>query len=122
MDERRKFRRVECNARGRAENLEQGIEFGIVTRDITPEGVRLVTDYGPKIGDVLDLKITINGSTVQCTAKVVWIDHDPSHNNRERFQCGLSITHIPYRDWSEMIHFYSKQVGQQYFSNNFLPS
>jgi len=107
-------------ARGRAHDDSCDVDFGVITRDITPEGIGITAEFGPSPGDVLELKIDLEGQIIECQGKVSWIKKQTNHNNKDRFICGIKITHIPYNYWSDLLKFYSRHVFKDFSFHDFL--
>ena len=119
MFDQRKFKRVAVHSRGRAESIN-GRHFGIIARDITPEGLGLITDYSLQIGDILRVCINLEDRKVCCKAKIVWVKQSYSCHHKPRYLCGAKIINVPQDYWPELIGYYSRQIMRQ-FSQSFRP-
>lgn len=113
MLDQRRFKRLSVHSLGRAESAA-GRHFGIVARDITPEGIGLITGCSLKQGDDLSVCFNLEDRKVCCKVKVMWARFFCLHHKKNRYVCGVKITEASQISWLGVVDFYSRKIMRQF--------
>jgi hypothetical protein len=69
---KRKAKRKDVRYEIKARFPDQENFTSLVAKDLSATGIRVVATRLLKIGDVLDIKMCVNGRDIQCQGKVAW--------------------------------------------------
>ena len=84
--------------------------ISLVVKDLSATGLRIVVTRLVKMGDLLEIRMCINGRDIQCKAKVAWsLLLSPCMGSISPFNVGLEFCEIDQEDRA----FLEKITGEQ---------
>lgn len=110
--EKRKHKRIDFSGKAKIHILGEDKEFSVTITDISVSGIRIIVPGGVlKANALIEIKMSINGSSIQCNGRVAWaLPLKPAFGDIILFDAGVELVNVIPEDTEFLKNFCGSQL------------